>query len=163
MRAGGGTSRPGGGRGYSSDSDDDLDVTWEDDSFGAAGDVDAAAGAKPAMAESRGGSFGGGEQNAPSSSSSRSRSSSSSIRNNSSYSSGPSRKPSSKSSSKSSSSHDGIPAVDLAATLPKGEARRLYSWKPSATLPSRTRGGNQSRAEERASGSSLALLVQMVR
>ena len=61
----GGTSRPGGGGDYSSDSDDDLDVTWEDDSFGAAGDVDAAAGAKLAMAESRGGSFGGGEQNAP--------------------------------------------------------------------------------------------------
>ena len=87
----GGTSCPGGGGDYSSDSDDDLDVTWEDDSFGAAGDVDAAAGAKPAMAESRGGSFGGGEQNAPSSSSS------SSSRNNSSYSSAPSRKPSSKS------------------------------------------------------------------
>ena len=46
---------------YSSDSDDDLDVTWEDDSFGAAGNVDAAAGAKPAMVESRGGSFGEGK------------------------------------------------------------------------------------------------------
>ena len=98
-------------------------MTCEDDSFGAAGDVDAAAGAKPAMAESRGGPFGEGEQNAPSSSSR-----SSSSRNNSSYSSGTSRKPSSKSSSNSSSSHDGIPAGDLAATLPKGEARRLYSW-----------------------------------
>ena len=53
------TSRPGGGGDYSSDSDDDLDVTWEDDYFGAAGDVDAAAGAKPATAESRGGLFGG--------------------------------------------------------------------------------------------------------
>ena len=56
-----------------------------------------------------------------------------------------------------------IPAGGLAATLPKGEARRLYSWKPSAILPSRTRGGNQSRAEEPASGSSHDLLVQMVR
>ncbi len=86
-----GTSRPGGGGddASDSDSDDDLDVTWVGDSFGAAGDVDTAAGAKPetveslggsirggnsgtpsTATESLGGSFGGGERNAPSTNSS---------------------------------------------------------------------------------------------
>ena len=84
-----GTSIPGGGGDDASDSDDDLEVTWEVDSPEAARDVGVAAdaaGGKPETAEptggsltsplspsmvvSRGGSFRGGESIPPTSSSS---------------------------------------------------------------------------------------------
>lgn len=116
-------------------------------SFGAVSNVDAATDVNHATTDRSGHRQGRGGRNAPSTGSS------------SSSKSGPSRK----SRSSRSSSNDGIPAGDPAAELTKGEAHRLHCWTPSAIFPSRTRSGKKSRTEDPASGSSHAILVQMVR
>ena len=114
-------------------------MTWVRSS-GAADDIDAAKGAEDGRAVrgmDRGGDIG--------------------IR-----SSGPSSNSRSSSSGNGGSSNDstgGGPADERVARLPKGEARRLQSWYMPETFSSRSRGGNQSRAEQLASGSSHTLLL----
>ena len=113
-----GTSRQGGGEVEESDSDDDLEVTWESDTPDAAEGTDDAISDKPVASEgsfpstviSRPGSFGGGETISPSNSSN-----------------------SSNSSSSSSDRTDSERAVNtnvaqLLEELPKGEKNRLESW-----------------------------------
>ena len=126
-----------------SDSDDDLEVTWEVDQPKSARDVDIATGGKlgttesirtpfrggrspssPSTVVSRGGSFGGGESSPPDSSNSSSSSSSSS-------------RSSSSNNNSSSDVDDGAGATseravasgyaELPAELPKDEANRLKS------------------------------------
>ena len=112
-----GTSRQGGGGVEESDSDDDLEVTWESDTPDVAEGTDDAISDKPVVSKgsspstviSRPGSFGGEESISPSSSSN------------------------SSSSSSSSSSIDSERAVNsnvaqLPEKLPKGEKNRLESW-----------------------------------
>ena len=111
-----GTSRQGGGGVEESNSDDDLEVTWESDTPDAAEGTDDAISDKPVASEglspftviSRPGSFGGGESISPSNSSN-------------------------SSSSSSSNSIDSERAVNsnvaqLPEELPKGEKNRLESW-----------------------------------
>ena len=113
-----GTSRQGGGGMEESDSDDDLEVTWESDTPDAAEGIDDAISDKPVASEgsspstviSRPGSFGGGESISPSNSSNSS-----------------SRR------SSNSNSIDRERAVNsnvaqLPEKLPKGEKNRLESW-----------------------------------
>ena len=121
-----GTSRQGGGGVEESDSDDDLEVTWESDTPDTAERTDDAINDKPVASEGSSsstvisllGSFGGGESISPSNSSSSSSSSNSN---------------SSNSSSSSSSSIDSERVVNSNVTqlpeeLPKGEKNRLESW-----------------------------------
>ena len=109
-----GTSRQGGGGMEESDSDGDLEVTWESDTPDAAEGTDDAISDKPVASEgsspstviSRPGSFGGGESISPSNSSN---------------------------SSSSSNSIDSERAVNsnvaqLPEELPKGEKNLLESW-----------------------------------
>ena len=111
-----GTSRQGSGGVEESDSDDDLEVTWDSDTPDAAEGTDDAISDKPVASEgsspstviSRPGSFGGGESTSPSNSSNRS-------------------------SSSSSSSIDSERAVhsnvaQLREKSPKGEKNRLEGW-----------------------------------
>ena len=112
-----GTSRQGGGGMEESDSDDDLEVTWESDTPDAAEGTDDAISDKPVASEgsspstvvSRPGSFGGGESISPSNSSN---SSSSSSSNN------------SIGSERAVNSN----VAQLPEKLPKGEKNRLESW-----------------------------------
>ena len=110
-----GTSRQGGAGVEDSDSDDDLEVTWESDTPDATEGTDYAIRDKPVASEhsspstviSRPGSFGGGESISPSNSSN--------------------------SSSSSSNNIDSERAVNsnvaqLPEELPKGEKNRLESW-----------------------------------
>ena len=148
------------------DDDDDLDVTWVG-SNGAADDIGAAAGETPKTEESYGGSFAGGESDAPSPRSRNSNSTSGSSNSGSSSSSTSSSNNSGSSSSGSDGSDNGSieAAVTLAtvAELPKRGAHRLQSWNNPVIFPSRTRGGTQNRGEEPASSSSYALLVDEVK
>ena len=110
-----GTARQGGGGVEESDSDDDLEVTWESDMLDAAEGTDdaisdkpvASEGPSPSTAISRPGSFGGGESISPSNSSSSSSSSSNSV-----------------DSERAVNSN----VVQLPEELPKGEKNRLESW-----------------------------------
>ena len=111
-----GTSRQGGGGVKESDSDDDLEVTWESDTPDAAEGTDDAISDKPVASEGsspstvicRPGSFGGGESISPSNSSNRS----------------------SISSSKGIDSEREVNSnvAQLPEELPKGEKNRLESW-----------------------------------
>ena len=111
-----GTSRQGGGGVEESDSDNDLEVTWESDTPDAAEGTDDAISDKPVASEgsspftviSRSGSFGGGESISPPNSSN-------------------------SSSNSSNNSIDSERAVNsnvaqLPEELPKGEKNRLESW-----------------------------------
>ena len=110
-----GTSRQGGGGVEESDSDDDLEVTWESDTPDAAEGTDDAISDKPVASEgsspstviSRPGSFGGGESISPSNSSNSSSSSSNSIDSEMAGNSNVAQRP---------------------EKLPKGEKNRLESW-----------------------------------
>ena len=113
-----GTSRQCSGGVEESDSDDDLEVTWESDTPDAAEGTDDAISDKPVASEgsypstviSRPGSFGGGESISPSNSSNNSSSSSSS--------------------NKSTDSEMAVNSnvAQLPEELPKGEKNRLESW-----------------------------------
>ena len=110
-----GKSRQGGGGVEGSDSDDDLEVTWESDTPDAAEGTDDAISDKPVTSEgsspstviSRPGSFEGGESISPSNSSNSSSSSSNSI---------------------DSERAVNINVAQLSEELPKGEKNRLESW-----------------------------------
>ena len=115
-----GTSRQGGGGVEESDSDNDLEVTWESDTPDAAEGTDdaisdklvASEGSSPSTVISRPGSFGGGESISPSNSSNSSSSSSSSSSSN------------SIDSERAGNSN----VAQLPDELPKGEKNRLESW-----------------------------------
>ena len=173
-----------------SDSDDDLEVIWEDET-GAARDVDVAAGREPETTKptgtplspstvvSRGGSFGGGESIPPSSSTKRSRSSGSSSSRSSG--SGSSRRSRDGIGSCDGSDGGSSPIVDgagatgestvdgyavLPPELPKGEAGRLKSWgrHGDAVVSSRLRSVRNrlvEASEEQGAEGETALLVQM--
>ena len=111
-----GTSCQGGGGVEESDSDDDLEVTWESDTPDAAEGTDdaisdkpvASAGSSPSTVISRPGSFGGGESISPSNSSNSSSSSSNNIID--------------------SERTVNRNVAQLLEKLPKGEKNRLESW-----------------------------------
>ena len=147
-----GPSRQGGGGVEESDSDNNLEVTWESDTPDAAEGTDdaisdkpvASEGSSPSMVISRPGSFGGGESILPSNSSN------------------------SSSSSSSSNSIDSERAVNsnvaqLPEELPKGEKNRLESWPfRGQPLVSRLRQRQVvGEPEEESEGSKHALLAEL--